>query len=442
MKKLNCFNVTSKLYVFFVLLLALMSFAVPVGAQNNNENKVFVIPIRGEITPAMAIFVADSITEANRVNAQGILIEISTLGGRADAAMGIKSSILDSRVPVTVFISDRAVSAGALITIAANTILMTPGSQMGAAEPIPSDPKIVSAISAEFRAAAQARGRDPLIAAAMVDRSIVIEGLTTEDSILSVTAQEALNLGFADGIVEDREAALRFLGWDRFSQTEIIPSPLMTIAQFLTRSEVASLLLIIGLLGFVIEFYIPGFGIPGIVGMIALALFFGGGLLAGTTQWLPVFMFAVGLVLLTIEVTMPGFGLFGIGGVILMLTSFVLAAPDPVSGIVAVVIALILSLIAIPVLYKIFGKSKLFRGVVVSDVLKPGMDEVSIYAKVKLPDIGQIGIALTAMRPAGIVDFDGVHYDCMSDGQFISAQDKVKVVQATPSKVVVVKYNT
>lgn len=442
MKKLNCLNVASKFYVFFIMVMVFLSLSAPVMSQGNNDDTIFIIPVRGEITPATAIFVADSIEEANQVNAQGIMIEISTLGGRADAAMGIKSSILESRVPVTVFISDRAVSAGALITIAANTILMTPGSQMGAAEPVPTDPKIVSAISAEFRAAAEARGRDPLIAAAMVDRNIVIENLTAKDSILSLTAQEAYRVGFADGIVDDRDDALRFMGWEGSSITEIIPSPLMIVAQFLTRSEIASLLLIIGFLAFSAEFFMPGFGIAGIVGMVAFGLFFGGGLIAGTTQWLPVFMFALGLALLAIEITIPGFGVFGIGGIIVMLTSFVLAAPDPITGIFAVVIALIVTIIAIPIMIKFFGKSKLFRGVVVSDVLKPGMDEVSIYSKVKLPEIGQVGVAITALRPAGIVEFEGVRYDCMSDGQFINAHDKVTVVQATPAKVVVVKYNT
>lgn len=430
-------NITSKLSFMLVLMMIMLSFS-SVFADAPTSESVFIIPVRGEITPAMAVFIQDNINEANRVNAKGIIIEISTLGGRADAAMDIKSAILDSNVPVTVFITDRAVSAGALITVAANTILMTPGSQMGAAEPIPNDPKIVSAISAEFRAAAEARGRDPHIAAAMADRSIVIENLTAANSILSLTAQEALRVGFADSIVSDREAALRYLGLENAPLIEISASPLMWIAQFLTRSEVASILLIIGFLGFLVEFFVPGFGVPGIIGLSAFALFFGGGILAGSTQWLPVVLFIVGLVLLIIEIAIPGFGIFGIGGIMVMLTSFVLAANDPVTGIISVVIALIVSLIAIPILYKIFGKSKLFKGIVVSDVLKGGMDEASIYAKVKIPEVGQIGVAITALRPAGIVDFDGVRYDCMSDGQFINAQDEVKVVQATAAKVVVV----
>lgn len=406
-----------------------------------SDGSVYVIPIRGEITPAMAAFVVRNIEFANTARAKGILIEISTLGGRADAAMGIKTAILNSQVPVTVFIEDRAVSAGALITVAANTIVMANGSHMGAAEPIPNTPKAVSAIAAEFKGAAEARGRDPRIAAAMVDRNIVIEGLTEAGSILSMTALEAYENGYADALLNTRDEVLTHLGWDNVLINEVHPDVRIRIAQFLTRSEVASILLTLGMLALVIEVFAPGFGLPGILGLLCFALYFGGGFLAGHTEWWPIMLFALGVGLLIAEAAMPGFGVLGISGIILVLVSLVLAAPDPIRGMTSVSIAFVASIIAVPILGKIFGWSKILNRFVMSEVLTADAGKVFIDTSVKVPEPGQTGKALTQLRPAGIAEINGTRYDCISDGEFIPVGSDVKVVQATASKIVVVKYS-
>lgn len=423
-----------------ILMLILFSF-IGIGYTVNDNGSVYIIPVRGEITPAMASFVKRNIEYANTARSKGILIEISTLGGRADAAMGIKTAILDSEVPVAVLIEDRAVSAGALISIAANTIIMAPGSHIGAAEPVPNTPKAVAAIAAEFKGAAEARERDPQIAAAMVDRNIAIPGLTEAGSILSLTAREAYDTGYADALLYDRYEALAHLGWEDAHISEVHPDVRIRIAQFLTRHEIASILLTIGMLALIIEVFVPGFGLPGIIGLISFALYFGGGFLAGHTEWWPIMLFALGIGLLIAEAAMPGFGVLGISGIIVVLASLILAAPDPARGMTSVGIAFVASVIAIPILGKIFGWSKLLNRFVMTEVLTADAGNVSFNASVKLPELGQVGVAITQLRPAGIADFGGTRYDCMSDGDFIPAGIEVKVVQATASKIVVVRYS-
>jgi membrane-bound serine protease (ClpP class) len=438
--KASVYSSAARLTCIFVLLLVLFSF-IEIGYTVNGDGSVYIIPIRGEITPAMASFVVRNIELANTARSKGILIEISTLGGRADAAMGIKTAILDSKVPVTVFIEDRAVSAGALISIAANTIIMTPGSHMGAAEPIPNTPKAVAAIAAEFKGAAEARGRDPQIAAAMVDRNIAIPVLTEAGSILSLTAQEAYDRGYANALLYGRNEVLKHLGWEDAHINEVHPDVRIRIAQFLTRHEIASILLTIGMLALIMEIFAPGFGLPGIVGLVSFALYFGGGFLAGHTEWWPLMLFALGIGLLIAEAAMPGFGILGVSGVIVVFISLILAAPDPVRGITSVGIAFIVSALAIPILGKIFGWAKLLNRFVMTEVLTADAGNVPINSSVKIPEIGQIGVAITQLRPAGIAEFGGTRHDCMSDGDFITAGTEVKVVQATASKIVVIRYN-
>jgi len=433
---------SSKSRITFIVALTLILFSfMGIGYTNNKEGSVYVIPIRGEITPAMAAFVARNIELANTARSKGIVIEISTLGGRADAAMGIKTAILDSEVPVTVFIEDRAVSAGALIAISATTIIMAPGSHMGAAEPIPNDPKAVSAIAAEFKGAAEARGRDPQIAAAMVDRNIVIPDLTEAGSILSLTAKEAYDTGYANALLNDRAEVLEYLGLEAVHINEVFPDFRIRIAQFLTRHEIASILLTIGMLAFIVEIFAPGFGLPGIIGLISFALYFGGGFLAGHTEWWPIMLFALGVGLLIAEAAMPGFGILGISGVIVVFASLILAAPDPVRGLTSVGIAFIASVIAVPILGKIFGWAQLLNRFVMTEVLTAEAVSVPIYADVKIPALGETGITVTQLRPAGMVEFGGARYDCLSDGEFIPPGTNVKVVQATASKIVVVRYS-
>ena len=424
--------------VIRILLIALLFvLAIPgLGSQaQSTQPAVYTITIDGEITPAMAAFLQRSLDDAEAAGAAGVLIEIRTLGGLVVSAVDMRDAIVAADIPVVVFVAERAISAGALITIAADTIIMSPGSHVGAAEPIPNEPKAVAYVSGEFRTTAELRGRDPQIALAMVDRSVVIEGLKDADTILDMTASEAAARGYADFIADDRQGALAAMGWQNYNVVDVEPDFRFNIAQFLTSYEVASILFTIGLLALVAELFIPGFGVAGFIGIACFALYFSSGFLAGYTEWWAALVFVAGLVLLLIEIAVPGFGVFGIAGLIAVFAGVVLAAPSPQQGLLTMAIALAVILVAIPVFIKIFGKARFVRHLVLSNAETTEKGFVHAAAKTEL--LGLTGTTLTVLRPAGSVQIAGLRTDAIAEGEFIEKGEQVKVIRVEGNKVVV-----
>lgn len=183
------------LVVVFVSLLVAGALAQSPGTA---PGVVWVIPVEGTIEPGLSEFVLRALRDARQAGAALILLEINSFGGRVDAATEIRDAIFASPVPTAAFVADRAISAGALIALATERIVMKPGATFGAAQPQPLDEKTLSYVRAEFEATAEGRGRDPLIAAAMVDASVVVEGLSGPGQILTLTAASALARGYAD----------------------------------------------------------------------------------------------------------------------------------------------------------------------------------------------------------------------------------------------------
>jgi membrane-bound serine protease (ClpP class) len=422
-----------RLIGLLLLFLALLPSLLVAG--QTDASVIHVIAVDGEITPAMAAYLESKIEEANLAGAAGIVIAIRTLGGRVDSAIQMKDAILASRAPVAVYIENRAISAGALISIAAETIVMAPGSHIGSAKPEPSDPKIIAFVSGEFRTTAERTGRDPRVAVAMVDESVVIEGLVGEGEILDLTAGEALTYGYADHIANGLEAALQALGWDTAGRVEVKMDFRHRIAQFLTSVEVATLLLSLGTIALIAEFYTPGFGVSGTIGIIFFILYFSGGFIAGYTDFWAAAIFLIGLVLIAIELVVPGFGVFGIAGLISLVTSVILAAPTARQGVFYLLIALVSALVAIPLFFKIFGRSKLVRRLVLEHA--ETVENGYVHAIGPSDLTGRSGIALTVLRPAGVVLVEGVRTDAVSQGDFIAKGDRIRVVQTAGTRVVV-----
>ncbi len=416
-----------------LLLFALMPVAA-VSAQGAAQ-PIHIIPVDGEITPAMAAFLESEISEAEQAGAQGILIEIKTLGGRVDAAIRMRDAIVASKVPVAVFIETRAISAGALISIAAPRIVMASGSHIGAAQPIPTDPKTVAFVSGEFKTTAERTGRDPMVAAAMVDEAVEITGLVAKGQILDMSANEAKQYGFADFLADSRDDALKALGWESAPVVERNPDFRFRIAQFLTSVEVSTLLLVIGMLGLLVEFYTPGFGVPGIIGIVCFALYFTSGFLAGHTNLWALIVFVVGMILLIIEIIVPGFGIFGIAGLIAIFIGVVLAAPSVQQGIFSLVASALAVIIAIPILIKIFGKSHLVQRLVLKHSEKTELGYVHAPNKDAL--MGKSGVTLTVLRPAGSVSIEGQRVDAISEGEFLQSGTPVVVIRVEGTKVIV-----
>ena len=410
-----------------------MGLSVPTMAQTG---EVWVVPIKGTIEWGLAGFVNRAVGEATDAGASAILLEINTFGGRVDAATEIRDTILASRIPVIAYVTERAWSAGALIAMAGEHLVMAPSSSIGAAEPRPAEEKTISAVRAEFEATAQGKGRDPKIAAAMVDKDVVIEGLVGEGKLLTLSANQAIEYGFADFVSSSRADVLQKLGFGDSKLHELFPTLAEKVAGFVTQPVMSSLLLSLGFAGLVLEILTPGFGVPGTIGVVSLVLFFGGRLVTGLAGWEVAMLFLAGFILLLIEVfVIPGFGVAGILGLGGIFGSIVLSYATTEAGLTSLAVALLVTILIVVVGWKYFRRSSAWQRLVLHTVIAETTEPE--VATVTHDLEGKTGKALTPLRPAGIVDVDGERIDAVTEGGFVAKDSLVRVVEITGNRVLV-----
>ena len=317
-----------------LLLLAGLD-SVDTSAQESDPSGtgpvVYVVAITGTIDLGLAPYLERAIEEAEEADAAALIIEIDTPGGRLDAVLQMQDALLDAQVPTVAFVDRTAFSAGALVAIASERIYMVPGAVMGAATPVTgagetADAKTISAVRKTFKTTAEVRGRNPLVAEAMVDPAVAIEGLVAEGELLTLTTTEAATWGYTDGIVADRVALLAELGLAEVQVVEVSPGLAERIVRFVTNPVVASLLITGAILLIIGDALVGGFGVIALIGLGMLGTFFWGHMLAGLAGWEDIALVVIGLVLLAVEAfVIPGFGVAGIAGLIALGAGFWLA---------------------------------------------------------------------------------------------------------------------
>lgn len=301
------------------------------GAQDVVDDSVVIIPIQGPIEPGLGEFLDRAISEAESSGATMIILDINTPGGRLDTVLTMRDRILDSSVPVVAYVNREAFSAGALITIASDQIWMAPASVFGAATPVDgatgatASEKTISAVRSVFRATAEEQGRDPVIAEAMVDPTVEIDGLDTSTSLLTLSVEQAQEHGYADGVAADRGVLLEALGMADAPIVEMSMSFWERVVSWVTDPVVGSLLVLAGLGLIIVDGFVEGFGVASLVGVAALGLFFWGYLLTGLAGWEDLLLIGIGLILVALEVfVIPGFGLAGTAGIVSLVSGLVL----------------------------------------------------------------------------------------------------------------------
>jgi len=402
---------------------------------------VFRIPVHGVIERGLAPFIARGLREAGRAGARAAILDIETPGGRVDAAQFIVDAIKDSPVPVYAFVNRRAFSAGALIAIATRDVWMRPGSVMGAATPVTGEgqkapEKIVSAMRSEMRALAEDRGLDPRIAEAMVDEDVEIEGVVERGKLLTLTTEEAVRVGYAREVA-DWDALLAALDLEGAAVHEMRVNWAESLVRFLTHPAVAPLLLSIGMLGIIIEFKTPAFGLAGLAGLGALSLFFGGHWLVGLAGLEELMLLGAGLILLGIEAfVLPGFGIAGFAGLLAVGSSIYLSMVSSLStaadmGLAAGVIALagvVVVVVGWALIRAIPGSGRFARsGLLLEDATTREEGYSSSVARAEL--MGATGEAVTDLRPSGTVQIGDDRIDVVAESMFISAGTKVRVLR-------------
>ncbi|MFC6332454.1 nodulation protein NfeD [Paenibacillus septentrionalis] len=444
----------TKWLVRLMMMLALVVMVFPSIAFAQSKQSVdkygpavYHIPLKGDVEPAMAQFLKRALTEAEEAHAEHIIITLNTYGGRTDSAAEIGEMLRSTKIPITAFIEGKAVSAGTYIALNADTIVMQEGSTMGSAAVVDGsgklidNPKTISFWVDQMSEAAKLNGRDPNVAIAMVDPRIEVDlsetlgKVVAVGDVLAISASDALRIGYSEHTASNLEEVVAWLGLNDRDLIDVSMSFAEQLSRFILHPAVSVLLLIIGFAGIGIELFVPGFGLPGIIGVLAMGLYFFGSYLGGLAGMESAILFIVGILLIILELFVPAFGILGILGGGAVITGIILAAPDWQSGLTAIVIALVIATIIII----IFSRTKKGRTVWSKFVLREKLttEEGFISADSKSSLVGERGVTATPLRPAGSVLINNQRVDVVTEGGFIEINRLVEVVKAEGTWVVV-----
>ncbi|MCR3922062.1 MAG: ATP-dependent Clp protease proteolytic subunit [Firmicutes bacterium] len=428
-----------RILVFLLLLMLLVPTLATVQAAEENQT-VYVVPLEGAVEPGLYRFLQRSFAEANENGAAAIILELNTPGGLVNSATDIRELIYNSPVPVYAYVRYSALSAGAFLALACQEFYMAPGSTIGAAEiqtlsGAAVDEKTVSAWEAQMRTVAQNQGKDPQVAAAMVRQEIAIENLVTSEQLLTLTTEEAEEIGFTDGVFANRAALLAELGLAEAVITEVVLSPAERLARLVTHPAAATILITVGLAALVIEIIVAGFGVAGVVSILAFALYFGGSIIAGLAGSEVIVLFILGIVLLLIEAVVPNFGVIGLSGIIAIIASIVMSSATPGEGIRIFVMSLFLTILLVAGLFRYLKRSGAWSHIILqySETKERGYVGPTDFSYL----LGKVGQTVTSLRPSGAAEFDGERIDVISEGTFIPQSSAVKVVKVEGTRVVV-----
>jgi len=430
-------NKKRKILLIIIITLFIIFSLIVLNTYANEKDEVYLVSIKGTIDLGLSSYVQRALEVAVLNKAKAIILEIDTFGGRVDAATQIRDKVMSLNIPSIAYVKNRAWSAGALIALSAEYILMDKSASIGAAEPRPADEKNISALRAEFTSTALSRGRSEDIAAAMVDKDVEIKGIIEKDKILTLNAEQAIKLNFVDGNASSIEEVLNFLNLKDTKIVYIYPNWAENISRFVTNPVVSPLLLSIGFLGLIIEFWTLGWGIAGSIGIISLSLFFGGHIIVGLAGFETIILFIIGLLLLLAEIFfIPGFGLAGIGGIAAILASIFLTFGNITQATYSILIALGVSIIGLLLLIKYIPSTRTWRKFVLSTEQKKELGYTVGTKDLKRLN-GKEGIAITPLRPSGIVEVNGKKLNALTRGEYVDSNTKIKIISVEGNKIVV-----
>jgi len=406
--------------------------ASAVRAQPAHE--IVVVPISGTVDEGMAHLVQRAVDQANADHAAALVLDINTPGGLVSSAFEIRDAMFSARVPTVAYVSQRAFSAGALITLSARKIVMAPGASIGAAEPIPKTDKTVSALKAEFAATAQRNGRNRVLAEAMVDKTVDAPAYKRSGAILSLTADDARKAKIADAVAPTFEDALKAV---HISGTPVRVAYTWAeqLARIATSPEISGILLTLGVLGLLLEMQTLH-GIAGTIGVAALALFFAAHVYAGFSNSLVIGLAILGVILILLELhVVPGHGFAGVLGLVVLLAAVVLAFGIPFfwQATEAISIAIVLSIAIFWASTKIFPESAFFKRITLTATQGPDYVASSDFRAL----LGRSGVAASYLRPAGVASIDEKRVAVLTEGNFVPAGTPVRVTRVEGARIFV-----
>ena len=439
------------LRIFITLAIAAMSLAV-------SAQKVFVVPIETEIDQSAFHHFKQGERKAHEAGADLLLVKLNTYGGALDAADSIRTALLRCTLPTVAFVDVNAASAGALIALACDSVYMAPAASMGSAtvvngagEPMPE--KYQSYMSTIMRATAEHHGRkqqgdsmvwrrDPAIAASMVNPEISV----------SLTASQAVECAYADGVAPDINAVLADLQMAGAEVMYYESNLTDDIMGFLANAGVRAVLVMLILGGIYMEMHTPGLGFAAAVAAVATVLYFLPMFVGGAMPAWVLLCFILGVVLIALEIfVIPGFGVTGAAGIIAIVAALVggMLSNDAVTGfdfgslcrsLVVVGAGCLLAVVAIVYLTSSRGPKILRKHTELMTELKVSDGFVGVDMS-PARYVGQIGETMTDMRPAGKIEIGSTIFDAVSIGPFIAARRSVKVIKYENAQLYVSEYD-
>lgn len=433
----------------FVVFLWLLS---PVAAQDSLQvrqepTKVYVFEIREQIAKPALLKVQKAFKESEEIGADLILIHMNTYGGLVDMADSIRTAILNSKIPVWVFIDNNAASAGALISIACDSIYMRKGASIGAATVVTQEAealpdKYQSYMRATMRSTAEVKGRDPDIAQAMVDPDVYIPGVSDSGKVLTLTTSEAIALNYCEGQAENIEEVLEIAGVKDYVIIKQELTAVDKIRGFLVSPLISGLLIMIIIGGIYFELQTPGVGFPLGAAVVAAILYFAPLYIEGLASHWEIIVFIVGVVLLAIEIfALPGFGIPGILGIIFIISSLAFGmvesdgfrVPEGNFGQLGKAFAIVIVSMFLGIITSFYIAQKTLKSrflghlaLQTEETAEDGYTAANLSLK---GFIGRYGITATILMPSGKVIIDDNYYDATAETGYIDKDEKVIVTK-------------
>ena len=425
--------------MLFFALVYVCSFA------NDSSSVIYRIRLDSDIDKAAQRLITLGLEKADKAGADFVMIDIDTYGGAVDAADSIRSAILRYEKPVAAYVNMQAASAGALISIACDSIYMKTGSSIGAATVVDQSGNVMpdkyqSFMRGMMRATAQANGRDPHIAESMTDTA----------NVLSMTPIEAMEVGYCEGIYESiDEVALAMTGDKSFviKSMEDDMTWMDKLIQFLLNPLLQSIFMMMIIGGIFVEIRTPGIGLPLLTAIIGALLYFAPGYIGHLVSYWEILLFAVGLILIGIEIfVIPGFGVAGITGIVAVVVSLAFAMVDNIElfhwdgSLNLQPVIQPLGIVIISAAASIFGSVWLVKRLYGTR----SFDHIALRQQMKAEDgftgvvsglqgiVGESVVVFTDMRPSGKVKTeDGRILEAtLKFGGFASKGETLKVVSA------------
>lgn len=450
--------------LFKYSLLSILSFtlvcnlyATPPDTSQTNK-LIYLFEINEDIGPAATRTTKKAIAEAEEMNAAYILLDLDTYGGLVTDADEIRTTLLETKIPTMVFIRNNAASAGALISIACDSIYMKEGATIGAAAVVNeagevAPEKYQSYMRNKMRATAEATNRNPDIAEGMVDPKVEIEGITTNDKIITFSVDEAIKHNYCLAKAKDIADVVKIAQLENYEIKTHEVSYTESIIAFFVNPAVAGFLLMIIMGGIYFELQSPGIGFPIAAAVVAALLYFTPHYLEGLAAHWEILLFLAGVILLVLEIfVIPGFGIAGIAGILLIIISLTLSLVRNIDGFdfsfvpkqdLAIAFLTVSVVMMVSVFSIFFGGDKLveilFSNGKIGLAAEQNKADGFVISEVKKLStfVHQEAITQTDLRPAGKITINGEWLEAQSDGEFIAKGTKVKIMKVSGAYLIV-----